>query len=78
MRGFIEERISFQGQAFTARTDIYTGYATWAAMNGFHQMSAQRFYESFNAACVDMNQLPVLATKLHGVIGYRGIALGQR
>jgi len=78
MRGFIEERVSFEGRAFTARTEIYAAYATWAAMNGFHQMSAQRFYESFTAACVDTKQSVMRAAILHGVNGYRGITLGRQ
>jgi len=75
MRGFIEDRIGFEGRAFTARTDIYSAYATWAAMNGFHQMSAQRFYESFTAACVDVSKSVVRPAVLHGINGYRGIVL---
>jgi P4 family phage/plasmid primase-like protien len=78
MRGFIEERTKFHhpnDPVFTARTDIYSAYATWAVMNGFHQMSAQRFYESFTAACVDVSQFPVKSIKLHGILGYRGISI---
>jgi putative DNA primase/helicase len=78
MRGFIEERVRFHhpnDPTFTARTDIYSGYATWAAMNGFHQMSAQRFYESFTAACVDTSQFPVKSITRQGVHGYRGISI---
>jgi len=78
MRGFIEERTKFHhtnDPVFTARTDIYSAYATWAAMNGFHQMSAQRFYESFTAACVDTSQSIVRSVILHGVNGYRGVVL---
>ena len=80
LRGFIEERIKFNhpnDPVFTARTEIYSAYATWSAMNGFHQMSAQRFYESFNAAALDVSQFPVRAITLHGVNGYRGITLGR-
>ena len=77
MRGFIEERVQFDGRAFTARTEIYAAYATWSAMNGFHQMSAQRFYESFTAACVDISKSIVRQSVLHGANGYRGIHLGR-
>jgi putative DNA primase/helicase len=78
MRGFIEERTKFHhpnDPVFTARTDIYSAYATWAVMNGFHQMSAQRFYESFTAACVYVIHFPVKYIKLHGFLGYRGISI---
>jgi putative DNA primase/helicase len=79
LRGFIEERIKFHhpnDPQFTPRTELYAAYATWSAMNGFHQMSAQRFYESFNAAALDVSQFPVRVITLHGVNGYRGISLG--
>lgn len=76
MRGFIEERIKLTNrQTFSARTDIYTAYSTWAAMNGFHQMSAQRFYESFLAAASDGADFPVKSITLHGTRGFRGIEL---
>lgn len=80
MRGFIEERIKFHhpnDPTFTARTEIYNAYAAWSAMNGFHQMSAQRFYESFVAAAVDVSQFPVKPVTVHGAQGFRGISLGK-
>jgi putative DNA primase/helicase len=77
MRGFIEERIEFVNdeRTFTPRTDVYTGYTSWAVINGFHQMSAQRFYESFVAAAVDTTQYPLRVSTLHGAQGYRGLRL---
>ena len=75
MRGFIEERIEFTKDTFTPRTEIYTGYTTWATINGFHTMSAQRFYESFIAAAVDVSSSPVKPTVRDGVRGYVGMRL---
>jgi putative DNA primase/helicase len=78
LRGFIEERVEFTPpgtHAFTPRTDIYNAYTTWAVVNGFHQMSAQRFYESFSAAAVDVSQYPIMAVTNGGVRGYKGITL---
>jgi P4 family phage/plasmid primase-like protien len=77
LRGFIEERVLFHssGNAFTARTDIYNGYTAWAAINGFHQMSAQRFYESFTTAATDISNNPITPTALDGIRGYRYLTL---
>lgn len=76
MRGFIGERISFAtDRAFTPRTEVYMAYTTWAALNGFHQMSAQRFYESFGPAALDVGKVPLSETLLNGTKGYRGISL---
>ena len=78
MRGFIEERVTFHHSndpTFTARTDVYNAYATWCAINGFHQMSAQRFYESFTAAATDVSEFPLRSITLHGVKGYRGMSI---
>lgn len=78
MRGFIEERTAFHhanDPVFTGRTEIYNAYVGWAAMNGFHQMSAQRFYESFLTAAVDSSGYPVMAKMREGVRGYSGVAL---
>lgn len=78
LRGFIEERIEFRHEndsTFTPRTDVYTGYTSWAVINGFHQMSAQRFYESFMAAAVDTTKYPLRMVTVKGVQGYRGMQL---
>lgn len=76
MRGFITERVRFTGErGFTPRMEVYTGYTTWAAINGFHQMSAQRFYESFGAAALDVGKVPIAETVLRGTRGFRGIEL---
>lgn len=77
MRGFIGERIEpvhVNNSPFVARTDVYNGYTTWAAVNGFHQMSASRFYESFVAAATDSG-ISIKAVTNKGVIGYRGFAI---
>jgi phage/plasmid-associated DNA primase len=71
VRGFIRERITQRANAFTARTDVYNAYVAWGAVNGFAQLSAARFYESFNA---------VLAGKARpytkdGTRGYKGIVI---
>lgn len=78
LRGFIEERVECKHPnttSFISRTDVYNAYTTWAALNGFHQMSAQRFYESFGAAIVDVSEFPVKAITVRGIRGYRGISL---
>jgi phage/plasmid-associated DNA primase len=78
MRGFIEERVVSKhpnDPAFTPRTGIYNSYTTWATINGFHQMSAQRFYESFMAASVDTFTNPIAEVLRDGVKGYKGIEL---
>lgn len=75
MRGFIDERIEFVHSGFTPRTEIYSAYTAWAVLNGFHQMSAHRFYESFTAAAVDMSNYPVMPTVVKGTRGYNGIKI---
>jgi len=78
IRGFIEERIVSKHPndvVHVARTDIYMAYTTWSSLNGFHQMSAQRFYETFVAACVDALTYPVREVTISGVRGFKGIEL---
>lgn len=78
LRAYMEERVSFHhahDPVFTPRADLYGGYTAWAAINGFHQMSAQRFYESFTAAAVDTSEHPVVMVKRDGVYGYRGLSI---
>jgi len=77
MRGFIGERIEPvhpNNSPFVPRTDVYNGYTSWAAVNGFHQMSASRFYESFIAAATDSG-IVVRQARNQGVNGYRGFAI---
>lgn len=77
MRGFIDERIEAvhpNSAPFVPRTDVYNGYTTWAAVNGFHQMSASRFYESFVAAATDSG-INVRSLTVRGVNGYRGFVI---
>jgi len=77
IRGFIEERLESvsSNAAFIPRADVYNAYTTWAVLKGFHQMSAQRFYESFVAAAVDAVRYPIVETKRTGVRGFAGIVL---
>lgn len=78
MRGFIEERVSFLHEndpTFLPRTDLYVAYTTWASINGFHQMSAQRFYEGFNSAATDVSEFPVRIAVRGGTRGFVGINL---
>lgn len=74
LRGFIEERIMFADE-FVARGDVYSAYSVWATLNGFHNMSAARFYESFLTAAVDMSKQPVRSTARAGTRGFHGLAI---
>jgi putative DNA primase/helicase len=74
MQGFIEERVQHDAEAFIARTDLYTAYTAWAGVNGFHSMSAGRFYEAFTAAALTAELRPRI-TALDGVRGYRNISI---
>jgi putative DNA primase/helicase len=76
MRGFIEERIEFlhsNATGFTPRTELYLAYSAWAGINGFHQMSAQRFYEGFTSAAVDVSTHPVVPVTRDGTRGFKGL-----
>jgi putative DNA primase/helicase len=53
VRAFIGERIESRVNYPQPRTEVYEAYCDWVASNGFHQMSAQKFYEQFIMACVD-------------------------
>jgi len=78
MRGFIEDRLESKhphDTTFVPRTEVYNAYTTWAAQNGFMQMSAQRFYEAFTMAAVEGMQYPVRIIRVDGVNGYRGISI---
>ncbi len=76
MRSFIEDKIEFVGgREFTARTDVYASYAAWSAINGFHQMSAQSFYERLITAITDVRGVPIIITQLRGTRGFRGITI---
>ena len=78
LRGFIEERITFEhpnNPTFVARADVYGAYSAWAAMNGFHQMSAQRFYESFVSAATDTSHYPIVPVLRQGTRGFRGMQI---
>lgn len=75
LRAFIDERIKPNTNAFVERTEVYVAYTAWATVNGFHQMSAARFYESFLAALTDSHNYTVRIVKRDGYRGYVGIAI---
>jgi len=78
LRAFIEERCRAQhanNASFNPRMEFYVAYTSWASANGFHQMSAARFYESFIAAVTDGQEYPVRHVKHQGIYGYVGIEL---
>ena len=80
MRGFIEERIDSRhpnNAPFIARSDVYAAYVSWSALNGFHQMSANRFYESFIASVVDACEFPVRTVRINGINGFKGVCIRQ-
>jgi putative DNA primase/helicase len=74
LRGFIDECIELLGDDspfHVSRTEIYSAYTTYATRNGFHHMSAARFYEGFLAAVSGLGVGLRMATR-HGVRGYYG------
>ena len=75
MRGFIQEAIAWDAHVFTPRTDVYTAYCAYAAVNGFHQMSASRFYEGFMSAATDMSNTGIKPVTVDGYPGYRGLTV---
>lgn len=78
VRAFIEEACRAQhpnSASFTARMEFYVAYTAWAGMNGFHQMAAARFYESFLAAAIDQSDAPIRAVTVAGNRGFKGIEL---
>jgi putative DNA primase/helicase len=78
LRGFIESRVRSKhpnDTVFSPRTDFYMAYTTWSSLNGFHQMSAQRFYESFVTACIDTFDNPIREVVVRGNRGYKGVEL---
>ncbi len=76
LRGFMEERMRFVHEVFTPRTPIYMAYTSWASVNGFHTMSAQRFYEQLISVATDMsNGIPIRTTARSGTKGFVGIEL---
>lgn len=78
MRAFIQERVESRhpnDAPFVNRTELYVAYTAWSSINGFHQMSAARFYESFLAAATDSLEYPVRMRMRDGYNGYYGIVL---
>jgi putative DNA primase/helicase len=78
LRAFLDECVVSKhpnDTAFVPRTEFYVRYTSWGSANGFHQMSAARFYESLLAAAADAFEFPVKSVKTNGVFGYRGMEL---
>jgi len=78
LRGFISERCAGRhphNAPFVPRTEFYNAYTAWAVLNGFHQMSAARFYESFTAALIDTMDNPLKVITRDGVKGYVGVVI---
>lgn len=75
LRAFTEDCVRFVQHGFTARTDVYARYASWAVTNGFHAMSAQRFYEGFNSAGTEMSPTEFRPVTVKGTRGYSGVQL---
>jgi putative DNA primase/helicase len=73
IRGYIDERIRQDPHKFTPRSDVYGDYAAWCGVNGFHAMSASRFYEAFiTAASASIR----IKQRIHkGIRGFVGINL---
>jgi P4 family phage/plasmid primase-like protien len=80
MRSFVAECLIFNHDndpTFTLRNDVYSAYAAWAINNGFHAMSAQRFYESFLATIPSISDKPLRSVQRDGHRGYVGLSLKQ-
>lgn len=73
IRGFIDEKISRDRHRFIPRSDVYAEYVAWSTTNGFHPMSASRFYESFVTAVA--GQMQIWARTRNGTRGFVGINL---
>ncbi len=78
IRGFIAENIEFvhpNNAEFVPRTEVYVRYGLWASANGYHEMSATRFYAELTAAIIDTTPHRFTTPTRHGTIGFKGIAL---
>lgn len=73
IRGFIDEKISPDEHRFTPRSDVYAEYVAWSTTNGFHPMSASRFYEAFVAAAAQ--SIRIASRIRDGIRGFVGIAI---
>lgn len=74
IRGFISEKLD-SSNGFVERTEVYSEYTMWSALNGFHQMSATRFYEQLQMVMVDAFDYPVRAAIRDGTRGYVGLRI---
>lgn len=77
VRGFVEERVAYDGRrtVWLPRADVYGAYAAWAVTNGFHAMSAVKFYESFSMAVTDMFDTQLGESKRMGTRGFYNIVI---
>lgn len=78
IRGFIEERLestSPNSNTLLPRTDVYAEYVVWSQMNGFHQMSAIRFYEQLMMAATDILPFPPRLIRKSDGRYYQGIEI---
>lgn len=78
IRSFIEECVTLAPEHMELRTDVYAAYVAWAISNGFHQMSAQRFYEQLVMACIDQFSHNVRQTRRSDGRYITGIRLAQQ
>lgn len=76
LRAFIEERLTAVPEhgPVLPRTEVYTVYTVWAMQQGYHAMSAARFYESFLMALTGMGW-SIRPVTINGIRGYKGIML---
>jgi putative DNA primase/helicase len=78
LRAFIEDRVRADEDRAVARQEVYLTYTSWAVVNGFHPMSASRFYESIQMVFVDLIPHPVLTgRRKSGERVFRGIRLAD-
>jgi P4 family phage/plasmid primase-like protien len=80
MRAFIDDKLISRhpnNAPFISRTEVYAEYVAWSGMNGFHQMSASRFYENLQQVAVEAMEYP-MSTRIHeGIRGYIGFTVNR-
>lgn len=78
VRAFIDDRLDCvhpNNAPHVARSEVYLAYTVWASLNGYHQMSAQRFYEELAAAVLGVTTYPFRVARVDGIEGFKGIVL---
>ena len=74
VRAFVEERVMVadarKENAWIARAELYGAYVSWSMVNGFHQMSAMKFYEALAVAITDLFDIPLTEKKNNTVKGF--------